>query len=84
VTAPRAVDQKAAHRLGRDGKEMRAVLPANISLIDEAQIRLVNERRRLERVVGAFAPARARRDPAQFPVHERNQGIEGVAVALLP
>ena len=41
----RVVDQHAAHRLRRDRKEVGAILPAHTTLIDELQIRFVDERR---------------------------------------
>src|SRR5262245_21546643 len=46
----RVVDQDPPHRLRRDAEELSAVLEADGALLQELQVRLVDERRRLERV----------------------------------
>jgi hypothetical protein len=38
------VDQNAAHRLGPDGKEVRATLPIDTALVNQAHKGFVNER----------------------------------------
>jgi hypothetical protein len=50
------IDQDPPHHLRRHPKEVRPVLPIGLSLIDEAQVDLVDERRRLERVIGPLHP----------------------------
>ena len=50
------IDQDAPHDLRRHAKEVRPVLPIGLSLIDEPQVDLVHERRRLECVVGPLHP----------------------------
>ena len=52
--------------------------------VDEPEVRLVDERRRLEAVARALARHAAARDPVQLPVDERNQSLEGTLVALPP
>ena len=63
---------------------MGAILPLGVSLIDEPEIRLVDECSRLERVVGAFAAQIVTREPAQFVVNQRHQFLERRLVALAP
>src|SRR5436190_22780541 len=63
---------------------MRAVVPLNRLSADEADIRLVDERRRLEAVPCAFSRHTASRDPVQLLVDERDQSLEGALVALSP
>jgi len=48
------IDKDAAHQLGRDAEEMRAVLPVYVSLINEPEISLIDERRGLQRMAGTF------------------------------
>jgi hypothetical protein len=81
---PRVIDQDAAHHLGGDPVEVRAASPVDIALFDEAQVCLVNECRRLQRVAGALVAKPARGDLAQFRVHEWQQAIERVPIALTP
>jgi hypothetical protein len=60
-----AIDQDAPHHLTRHPEELPTVLPHDPPLIDQSHIRLVHERRRLQRVPAAFAaqlPGRLRRN----------------------
>ena len=59
----RVIDEDAAHHLGRDAEEVRPVLPVDTVLACEPDVRLVDQRGGLERVVGPFPPqiASARR-----------------------
>jgi hypothetical protein len=52
--------------------------------IHESQVDLMHERRRLEGVPRLFAPEMTARHPAQLLIHERNQTVERLAVALAP
>ena len=77
------VDEDAAHRLGGDGEEMRAVAPVNRVLVDKAQVCFVDERGGLQRVSGPLARKLARSNPLQLEIDERQQLIERRAVARL-
>jgi hypothetical protein len=44
------IDEKAPHDLCGHGEKVRAVLPAHLPLIDQLQIRLMDEGGRLKRV----------------------------------
>src|SRR5580658_9573400 len=48
------VKQNPAHQLGRNSKKLVAVLPLDSSLLNQAKIDLVNQRRSLKGVVAAF------------------------------
>ena len=63
---------------------MRSIVPIDLSLIDQAQIDLVNKGRRLQRVVGAFASELSRRDSPELRIDLWQQLIERVAVAAPP
>ena len=78
------INEDAAHHLRRDPVEVRAAPPVDVPLFDEAQVGLVHERRRLQRVPGALEAKPAGGDPAQFGVDQRQQAIEGVPIALTP
>ena len=60
---PGPIDEDAPHDLRRHAKELAAVLPHDTTLIDQPQVRLVHERRRLQGIAGG-APAEGRRPPA--------------------
>ncbi len=69
--AARVVDEDLAHGSRRGGEEMTAPLPAGIRLADQAQIGLVDERRRLKGLT-RLPPGHQRSGKlAQLPVEER-------------
>ena len=78
------VHEDAAHDLRRDTKEVRAMLPVFIFLPEQAQIHLVDQGCRLQRVPDALLPHIAVRHPVQFGVDQRQQFIERRAVAPAP
>jgi hypothetical protein len=47
---PRVVNQDAPHHDRRKTDELRTVVPVDLPLIDQPHVRLVHERRRLQRV----------------------------------
>jgi hypothetical protein len=76
--------QDAPHHLGRDPKELSAVLPIRAVLIDQTQVRLVKERRRLERMARAFASKVGGRPPAQLLIHEGHELVTRGHLARAP
>ena len=58
----RAVVEDSAHQTGGERKEVRAVAPLRVLHVDEAQVGLVDERRRLQYVVHPLAGHRALRE----------------------
>lgn len=81
---PRIVHEDASHQLRRDGKEVGAVLPLCRSLIDQLDVRLVHQSRRLERVVRPLLGEISSRLRAQFRVDQRDQTIERFPAAVAP
>lgn len=71
--APGNVDEDAAHRLGRGGEEVGAILPISIFGTAEAEPGLVNESGRLKGVVRRFGRHLVRGQFAQFVVKEGQQ-----------
>ena len=69
------IDQDAAHQLGRHREEVRTVLPHGAPLIDETEIGLVHEGRRLQRVVRALAPKAQGGAPPQLAVDGGHQFV---------
>ena len=63
---------------------MPPVIPCDGFRINQSKIRLVDERRGLQAVIGALAADVALGDSMQFCVDERNQPLEGLLVALRP
>ena len=84
VSRPRHVDQDTAHDLRGHGKEVGAVLPAYVLPIDQPQVGLVDERRRLEDVSRALARHVSRREAMQLLVNQRRQRLERGLVAAAP
>ncbi len=83
VTA-RMIDQDPAHDLRGYAKKMGSALPVDPTLVDHAEIHLVNQRGRLQRVADSFHPKLARCDAAQLRVDEWQQLIKRNAVAATP
>ena len=81
---PRVVDEDAAHQVGGDGEEVGAALPRHVLRVHQPEVRLVDERRGLERVTGALAPEVARRLEAQLLVDERDEPVERLPVTAPP
>ena len=65
-------------------KKCARFLPVDLALVDEPQIDLVHQGRRLERVADALASKLTGRDPTQLRVDERQQLIERALVAATP
>ena len=63
---------------------MRPVLQRQSVHIYQSQVDLVHERRRLEGVPRRFALEMAARHAAQLVVHQRDQTVERLGVALAP
>ena len=78
------IDEDPAHDLRRDTKEMRAILPIDQALVDESDVGLMDQGRRLQGVVGALAPKLARGHPAELRVDEWQQLGERSPVATTP
>ena len=84
VVATGVVDKDPPHDLRGHTKEMRAIPPIDPPLIDQSQIRFVDERRRLQGVPHPLASKLARGDAAQLGIHERQQLVEGTVVPATP
>jgi hypothetical protein len=78
------IDKDLAHERGRQRKEVGPILQRHAVHIDESQVRLMNERRRLQGVPWGFAPETAARHAAQFVIHDRHQAVERRGISLTP
>jgi hypothetical protein len=78
------IDQDAPHDLGRDTKTMGAILPIDVALIAEPDVRLMNKGRRLQGVVSPLAPKLAGRHASELRVDEWQQLVERSPVAAIP
>ena len=73
-----------AHHACRHGQKVRAVVPLNGLPVDQADICLVDERRRLKAMPHAFSGHATPRDSVKLLMDERDQSLEGTLVALSP
>ena len=78
------VHKDLAHQAGRDTKKMRSALPRRVGLIDEANISLVNQRRRLQRVSLAFFAKVTGGKLTELAVDQGRQVIQRPLVPLGP
>jgi hypothetical protein len=56
LTTTGVIDQDISHQSGGETIKLRAILPLNFLLIHQPQVRLVNQRRWLQRVVRTLPP----------------------------
>jgi hypothetical protein len=68
----RVINQNAAHQLCRDRKEVSAVVPLYMLLLDEPEVRFIDQSRCLQRVANMFSTHIAISHPAQFPINQRH------------
>ena len=78
------IDEDLAHQLRRHRKKVRPVLQRQPVHIHQSQVDLMHERRRLKGVPGLFTLEMAARHAAQLVIHERDQTVERLGVALAP
>lgn len=71
------VEQNPAHQLGRNAKKLVAVLPLNRSLLNQAEIDFVDQRRSLKRVVASFLLQVMAGKAAKFGIKGRGALSEG-------
>ena len=68
------IHQDLPHHPRGNREELRAVLPAHAAQVHEAQVRLVDERCRSQRVVGPLRAQSPARDSTQIVVHDGRSG----------
>ncbi len=80
TTTARVIHENSAHDLRRYAEEMRAIPPVAVPLVDETQVKLVNERRRLQREPTPFGTKLACGNATQLRVDERQQLVERIGI----
>ena len=80
----RVVDQDAPHHLRGDAEELRATLPGDAILSCQPEVRFVDQRGGLQRVVRPFAAKVRRGSPSQFTVDEREQAVARLKISATP
>src|SRR6476620_9829722 len=78
------IDEYSAHRLRSDRKKVRPVLPVHLTLVDQFQVRLVDQSCRLERVADALASEIVCRLSMQLSVNDRHQRVECIFLSEAP
>ena len=84
AAGPRIVDENAPHDLRGQREEVGAIVEIRPPLIDQPEVRFVDERAGLQGMIGAFAAHQAMGHAMQLVVNELDQTIEGRGVAALP
>jgi hypothetical protein len=79
---PCMVDEHAPHHHRGQAHELCPIPPVHLSLIDQPEIGLVHERRRLQRVGVALTRQVATGKPPELLIHERKQFLPGPALPL--
>ncbi len=78
----RVVDDDLPHRLGGDGEEVAAIRPVGAGAVDQLEIRLVHEHRRVDRLPGPGAGELTPGRGAELGVDEAEDDVDRVAVAV--
>ena len=84
MTPPGVVDEDPADDLRRNAEEVRPVPPIDLPLIYQPQVGLMNQRRGLERVSGAFMTQLPSSDATQLRIDQWQQPVEGLSIAPTP
>ena len=77
----RVHQENASHQVCRNSKEVAAVFPIHVMLIDQAQISLMHQRGRLQGVITTLLAQVVSGKAAEFVIHQRDQFGEDVLVA---
>jgi hypothetical protein len=79
-----AIHENAPHGLGRGAEEMASAVPGPLVIgAHQAQPRFMDQRGRLEGLPGGFTGHALRRQPAEFPINQREQLRGSGGIALL-
>src|SRR5215472_12889923 len=81
---PGRVDQNASHDARTDSKEMRAVMPVDISGIDQAQEGFVHNRSRLQSLAGMLPSNIAAGKAPELFVDKRRQTVQSSGISPTP
>ena len=84
VLRARHIHQNATHESRRHRQKVRAILPVDVLSVDQTQVSLVHQRRRLQAVTGPLTSHAAAGDAMQLPLHDRNELLERRLVAFSP
>jgi hypothetical protein len=77
------VDQYASHYLRCGAKEVSPISPIDLTLVDQPQVDLVNERRWLQRVTLALAFELTAGDAAELDIDNRSNSLRAVRLPRL-
>ena len=78
------VDQNAPHETRGQRQEVRAILPANATKIDQSNEGFVDERGCLQGVIVALAAHLQAGESAEFLMNDRYQFVERGTIAAAP
>jgi hypothetical protein len=84
VTGARRIHEDPAHRPRGHREEMRPVLPAHLTDVDQPQVRFVDQRGGLKGVAGPLACHVMPGEAVQLVMDERNEPIECTPIAAAP
>ncbi len=75
IGSRKLIDKNVPHHARGPGKEMCAILPMRTGPFRQSHIGLVQQSRRLQRVVGSFTAHETLRQPVQLFVNERRDFV---------
>ncbi len=78
------IDKKPAYTLRRHCEKISAVLPVHPLVIDELNVQIVHQRRRLKRMAGIFGSHVPPSQTLELLVDERRQTIQRILISVVP
>ncbi len=84
VSITRVLDEDTTHCLRRDTAKVRAILPIDLTLVNQLEITLMHKGCGLKRMVGAFPAQIMRGAAAQLVIDQRQEPGGRVFIARLP
>ena len=84
VSAAGRLDEDPSHHLRRQRQEVRPVSPFDAVDLNQPQVRLVHQGRRLQRMIRSLLAHVASRQPVELAVQEWNQSLTSGFIPLAP
>ena len=84
VAGARMVNQQLTHHPGRDGQEVRTVLESGLPRVNQLEIGLMDECRRIQASIRSLPTEAAASQPAEPVVDEGHETIQSPGVAIAP
>jgi hypothetical protein len=78
------IHEDSSHQLRGQAEELGAILPLDLTDIDQPEIRLINQSRGLQRMTGTLSRHVSPCGPVQFPIDQWKQLLQSSVISIAP